>query len=166
MDSFIRQVNALSEWSGKIVSYLVYGGIAVLAIEVCLRYFFNAPTVWAHGYSQRLFGTYFVLVGAYTLQKGGHVRVDVLYVHLRAKGQAILDLMNYGLLLVWSIVLITEGWAFFWNSFSVREVDEMVLAHPVYPYKFFIVVGALFIALQGIAQFLVTLRTLLRGGKV
>lgn len=40
MDSFVRRVNALSEWSGKIVSYLVYGGIAVLAIEVFLRYFF------------------------------------------------------------------------------------------------------------------------------
>ncbi|MBP1714358.1 MAG: transporter DctQ-related protein [Deltaproteobacteria bacterium] len=165
MKSFQETVQAISDWSGKVVSYFIYVGIVVLAFEVILRYFWNAPTVWAHGYSQRLFGSYFILVGAYTLFKGGHVRVDVLYNRYGAKGKAILDLVNYGFLLMWSAVLLMEGWTFFIRSFRMREVDEMVLAHPVYPVKFLLVIGVLLIALQGLTLFMGSLKQLLRGTK-
>jgi TRAP-type mannitol/chloroaromatic compound transport system permease small subunit len=165
MKSFHETVQAISDWSGRVVSYFIYLGILILALEVFLRYFLNAPTVWAHGYSQRLFGSYFILVGAYTLLKGGHVRVDILYNRYGPKGKAILDLINYGFLLMWSAVLLMEGWTFFVRSFRMREVDEMVLAHPVYPVKFLLVVGVLLIALQGLTLFLESLRQLLRGTK-
>jgi len=165
MRKFFKTVNGISEWSGKIVSYLVYVGIIVLAIEVFARYFFNAPTVWAHGYSQHIFGSYFILVGAYTLLKGGHVRVDILYIRLGLKGQAFLDMINYAVLLIWSSVLILEGWTFFAQSYKVREVDEMVLAHPVYPFKFLLLIGSILIALHGVALFIISLQTFVKGEK-
>ncbi len=165
MDKFMKTVDSISDWSGRITSYLVYVGIFVLAFEVVARYFFNAPTVWAHGYSQRIFGTYFVLIGAYTLLKGGHVRVDVLYNHLGARGKTILDMLNYLILLVWSIVLTKEAWTFFAGSFQMREVDEMVLAHPIYPVKFFMVVGMILIALQGLAMLIKSLRQYVTGAE-
>ena len=165
MRKFFKTVKGISEWSGKIVSYLVYVGIIVLAIEVFARYFFNAPTVWAHGYSQRIFGSYFILVGAYTLLKGGHVRVDILYIRLGLKGQAFLDMINYAVLLIWSSVLILEGWTFFAQSYKVREVDEMVLAHPVYPFKFLLLIGSILIALHGVALFIISLQTFVKGEK-
>ncbi len=165
MRKFFKTVNGISEWSGKIVSYLVYVGIIVLAIEVFARYFFNAPTVWAHGYSQRIFGSYFILVGAYTLLKGGHVRVDVLYNRFGLKGRAFLDMINYAVLLLWSSVLILEGWTFFAQSYKLREVDEMVLAHPVYPFKFLLLIGSILIALHGVALFIISLQTFVKGEK-
>jgi TRAP-type mannitol/chloroaromatic compound transport system permease small subunit len=165
MDRFLRVVDSISDWSGRITSYLVYVGIFVLSFEVFARYFFNAPTVWAHGYSQRIFGTYFVLIGAYTLLKGGHVRVDVVYVRLRARGKLILDMVNYMVLLIWSVVLVGEAWTFFARSFQMREVDEMVLAHPIYPVKFFMVIGTFLIALQGLAMFIKSLREYLIGAE-
>ena len=165
MRKFFKTVNGISEWSGKIVSYLVYVGIIILAIEVFARYFFNAPTVWAHGYSQRIFGSYFILVGAYTLLKGGHVRVDVLYNRFGLKGRAFLDMINYAVLLLWSSVLILEGWTFFSQSYKIREVDEMVLAHPVYPFKFLLLIGSILIALHGVALFIISLQTFVKGEK-
>jgi len=165
MRKFFKTVNGISEWSGKIVSYLVYVGIIVLAIEVFARYFFNAPTVWAHGYSQRIFGSYFILVGAYTLLKGGHVRVDVLYNRFGLKGRAFLDMINYAVLLLWSSVLILEGWTFFAQSYKLREVDEMVLAHPVYPFKFLLLIGSILITLHGVALFIISLQTFVKGEK-
>ena len=165
MRKFFKTVNGISEWSGKIVSYLVYVGIIVLAIEVFARYFFNAPTVWAHGYSQRIFGSYFILLGAYTLLKGGHVRVDVLYNRFGLKGRAFLDMINYAVLLLWSSVLILEGWTFFAQSYKLREVDEMVLAHPVYPFKFLLLIGSILIALHGVALFIISLQTFVKGEK-
>ncbi len=165
MRKFFKTVNVISEWSGKIVSYLVYVGIVVLAVEVFARYFFNAPTVCAHGYSQRIFGSYFILVGAYTLLKGGHVRVDVLYNRFGLKGRAFLDMINYAVLLLWTSVLIVEGWTFFAQSYKLREVDEMVLAHPVYPFKFLLLIGSILITLHGVALFVLSLKTFVKGEK-
>ncbi|MDO9109536.1 MAG: TRAP transporter small permease subunit, partial [Desulfatirhabdiaceae bacterium] len=75
MKSFLRTIDSISLWTGKVCSFLIYFGIAMLVYEVISRYLFGTPTVWAHGYSQRLFGSYFILVGAYTLLMNGHIRV-------------------------------------------------------------------------------------------
>lgn len=163
MRKFLSITNCLSEWSGKIASFLVYCGIFILVFEVVSRYFFHAPTVWAHGYSQRVFGSYFILVGAYTLFQNGHVRVDVLYNRFSFRKRAFLDMINYVLLLIWSSVLIKEGITFFIDSWIIRETDEMVLAHPIYPVKFLLVVGAVLITLQGINQLLISVYAFVKG---
>lgn len=165
MKQFLMVIDSVSDWSGRIVSYLVYVGIFMLSFEVVARYFFGAPTVWAHGYSQRIFGSYFVLVGAYTLLKNGHVRVDIIYQRFSLRVRAFLDLLNYAMLLIWSFVLIKEGWLFFMNSYEIREADEMVLAHPVYPVKFFLFLGALLITLQGLNRIIVSIFELVKGVK-
>ena len=152
MEKFIRAVDAISEYSGRWVSWIVYVGIIMLSLEVVLRYVFNSPTVWAHGYTQRLYGSYFVLIGAYTFIHKGHVRVDLLYERVSQKGKAILDIINCAFLLVWSGVLIPVSLAFFLKSYNMNEVDEMVLAHPIWWVKFMIIIGMLLIALQGLAE--------------
>ena len=159
----LKTIEDISIWSGKIVSFLVWAGAVMLAWEVAARYVFNAPTVWAHGYSQRLFGTYFILVGAFTLARGGHVRIDLITNRFSFRARKFFDLLNYAFLILWAGVLITEGWLFFMNSWSMREVDEMVLAHPVYPVKFMLLLGAVLILLQGAAMSVSTIASLIRG---
>jgi TRAP-type mannitol/chloroaromatic compound transport system permease small subunit len=165
MRKFLMITNRLSEWSGKIVSLLVYFGILMLVFEVIARYFFDSPTVWAHGYCQRIFGSYFVLIGAYTLLQNGHVRVDVFYRRFSVRKRAFLDVINYGMLLLWSCVLVKEGITFFANSWALRETDEMVLAHPIYPVKFLLVVGVVLITLQGLNQLFLSVHVLVKGVK-
>ncbi len=163
MRKLLVVTNRLSEWSGKIASFLIYAGIFILVLEVISRYFFNAPTVWAHGYSQRVFGSYFILIGAYTLFLNGHVRVDVLYNRFSLRKRAFLDVLNYVLLMIWSSVLIKEGITFFMDSWVIRETDEMVLAHPIYPVKFLLVVGAVLITLQGFNKLFISIYVLIKG---
>lgn len=165
MKKILRAIDGISEWSGKICSFLVYFGIAMLVFEVIARYFFSAPTVWAHGYSQRLFGSYFILVGAYTLLKNGHVRIDIIYQRFSLRKRAFFDFLNASMLLIWTFVLIKDGSSFFANSWAVRETDEMVLAHPVYPVKFILIVGAVLITLQGLNHLIVSIFTMLKGVK-
>jgi TRAP-type mannitol/chloroaromatic compound transport system permease small subunit len=163
MAKLIRTINWMSEWSGKVTSYLVWVGALMLSWEVASRYLFNAPTIWAHGYSQRIFGTYFILIGAFTLLRGGHVRVDLLTNLFSFRVRKVLDLVNYMFLLLWGAVLITDGWTFFWGSWKLREADEMALAHPMYPIKFLLVVGAVLITLQAISFFITSVVSLVRG---
>ena len=165
MKKILRWIDSVSEWSGKICSFLVYLGIAMLVFEVVARYFFDSPTVWAHGYSQRLFGSYFIMIGAYTLLQNGHVRIDIIYQRFSLRIRALFDLVNYLMLLIWAFVLIKEGITFFESSWAIREADEMVLAHPVYPVKFILVIGAILITLQGMNQLIVSMFTLIKGVK-
>lgn len=163
MQSFIKALNWMSEWSGKVFSFSIYIGMFMLIFEVFSRYLFNAPTVWAHGYSQRIFGSYFIMIGGYTLLKGGHVRVDILYDRFSFRIKKLLDIVNYGLLLIWVLFLTKEGWSFFLYSYKLREVDEMVLAHPVYPVKFILLVGVIVIGLQGLSLMITTIISFIQG---
>lgn len=152
MRKILHAFDTFSEKFGKVVSFIVWIGALILFIEVVLRYFFNSPTVWAHGYTQRLFGSYFVLIGAFTLVNKGHVRVDIIINRFPFRAKKFMDMLNMGMLLVWCFVLTYEGWTFFMNSWTVREVDQMVLAHPVYPVKFILVIGVVMMGLQGLSH--------------
>ncbi|MFP4573655.1 MAG: TRAP transporter small permease subunit [Desulfobacterales bacterium] len=163
MRKIFRTIDSISEWSGKIVSFVIYAGIVMLVFEVVARYFFNSPTIWAHGYSQRLFGSYFVLIGAYTLLQGFHVRIDLIYQRFSIRVRALLDIFNYTMLLLWTTVLVYEGLSFFLYSLAVKETDESALRHPVYHIKFLLLVGVFLIFLQGLSMLAMSIITLIKG---
>jgi len=165
MGQVLKFTTAMNEWIGKSISYLIWIGIFMLCFEVVSRYLFQAPTVWAHGWSQRIFGSYFVLVGAYTLLKNGHVRIDLITSKFSSRINKIFDLINYAFLLFWVVFLLKSGGPFFWRSWQLKEVDEMALAHPVYPFKFIMLVGIILIMLQAISFFSGTLISLIKGEK-
>lgn len=162
MQSFIKVIESISEYSGRYVSWILYVGIFMLSFEVVARYFFNSPTVWAHGYTQRFFGSYFILIGAYTFIHEGHVRIDLISSKCTPKVQTMMDILNCIFLVVWSAVLIPAGWKFFLRSFKIREVDEMVLSHPIYWVKFLLLIGMILICLQGISELLKKIISLFR----
>ncbi|QFT67925.1 Tripartite ATP-independent periplasmic transporter, DctQ component [Labrenzia sp. THAF35] len=137
---------------GKCVSFLIWAGIAVLCFEVVARYGFSQPTTWAHGYTQRIFGSYFVLVGAYTLIKREHVRVDILLLPGRVRWNAFLDLINLAFLLLWGAVLTYEGWNFFYDSWAFNELDDSVLGHPMWPPKLALFAGSFLITVQAVIE--------------
>jgi TRAP-type mannitol/chloroaromatic compound transport system permease small subunit len=76
MLKLIRYIDAVSIWSGKIVAWLIVPMVMSLVYEVVARYFFNAPTIWAYDMTSFLYGAFFMLGAAYTLQRKGHIRTD------------------------------------------------------------------------------------------
>jgi len=156
-------IDAINEKAGRGISFLIYPGLLIIVIEVILRYGFGQPTVWAHGYSQRIFAVYFILIGAYTLLHKGHVRMDLVYSRLSLRGRLFLDLLGTVLLVAWCVVLLWKGSLFFWSSFTIREVDEAVLGAPVYPVKFFIPVGVFFLILQWLGDLSRTIAAVRKG---
>lgn len=139
---------------GKLVSYLVWAGIGIIILEVVLRYVFNMPTVWGPGYTQRIFGSYFVLIGAYTLLQGGHVRVDLLLNTRSVRWNSFLDFLNYLVLIIWTVALVYEGWFYFEESWAFNEVDDSALGHPMWPVKLALLLGVLAICVQGAVELL------------
>lgn len=148
----LHHIERLNVLIGKAVSFLIWIGIVVLCWEVVARYLFGAPTIWAHGYTQRIFGAYFVLVGAYTLIRRNHVRVDLLLGTRSPRFNAFLDLVNCAFLITWGVVLIWEGFWLFEDAWRFNELDDSVLRHPMWPIKLALFIGALLITVQGVIE--------------
>ena len=82
-------------WVGKAFSWLIVVLLLLVVAEVFKRYALNAPTAWVFDASKMLYGTLFMMVGAYTLAQDGHVRGDFLYGNFKPRTQASIDLVLY-----------------------------------------------------------------------
>ena len=147
-------IDSISEWTGKIVSFLVIVIIGVTIWEVILRYVFNAPTIWAFDAAYLIFGAYGVLGGAYTLNLKGHVNVDILYGRFPLRVRAVFDLATSIFFFLFCGLLLWKGGEMAWSSLKIMERGSSAWNPPVYPIKLTIPIGAFLLLLQGIAKFI------------
>ena len=91
----LHTIDAVSTWAGKAAAWLVILLTGVVCVEVFKRYVLNAPTAWIYDFNNMLYGTLFMMAGAYALAQNAHVRGDFLYGSMRPRMQAGLDLVLY-----------------------------------------------------------------------
>lgn len=163
MRRFLKAIDATSEWTGKVIGYAMYPAIAVLIWEIVLRHIFDAPTIWAHGISQRLFAAYYVLAGAYVLRFKEHVRMDLIYNLFPPRTRVIMDLLTFPFFFAFCAVLLWYGGHLAWKSLLLLEPDQTPFNAPLYPVKLMIPLGAFLILLQGLAKFSRDLITAITG---
>jgi TRAP-type mannitol/chloroaromatic compound transport system permease small subunit len=161
---FIRAVEWLSLWSGKTFSWLILGMIGALAVEVVLRYFFSSPTDWAYELTTMFYGSYCVLVGAYTHVRKGHIRMDAIYNSFSRRTQAKMDFVTGWLALGFLGMMAWIALKFAVQSWKVREYSSATTWEaPLYPFKFTIVVGAVLLMLQQIVVMIRDYRVITTG---
>src|SRR3979411_3457811 len=95
VQNFLLAADHISTWAGKTVAWLILVLMSVVCIEVFKRYILNAPTAWIFDLDAMLYGTLFMMCGAYALSQDGHVRGDFLYSNMKPRTQAGLDLALY-----------------------------------------------------------------------
>lgn len=154
MIRFIRFADSLSAWFGKTFGWLIVLMTFGMSYEVLVRYFFNAPTPWALDLSFIMYGTLFMMGGAYTLSRGGHVRGDFVYRTWSPRVQATVDLILYFLFFFPGILaLVFAGWKYASRSWGYGEVSVNSPAGiPIYQFKSVIVAAGILLLIQGIAQ--------------
>ena len=158
-------IDAVSNWSGKLVAFLIPTLAGVEVYEVVARYGFGRPTIWAHELSSMLFGTFILIGGAYTLLHHGHMNMDIVYNRLPLRGRALLDVLTFFLFLAFVGVLLWKGWESAWRSIRLLEHDSTEWAPPLYPFKLILPLSALLLLLQGLAKFINNFRILITGRK-
>ncbi|HEV8688688.1 MAG TPA: TRAP transporter small permease subunit [Ideonella sp.] len=162
-DSLLHAAERLSTWVGKAFAWLIVALMLVVCIEVFKRYALNAPTAWIYDANNMMYGTLFMMCGAYTLSKDGHVRGDFLYGSMRPRVQASLDLVLYIVFFLPGVGALTwAGWDYFQVSLAMREQTFNATPLPLYPFKFIIPLAGTIVTLQGLAEILrcaVCLRT-------
>ena len=151
---FLYGVDRISELSGKAFAWLIVVLTIVVSVEVFKRYILNAPTALIFDLDSMLYGTLFMMAGAYTLSQDGHVRGDFLYSSMRPRTQAWLDLVLYVLFFIPGILaLLYAGWGFAWLSWLINEHSNVTAdGPPVYQFKFVIPIAGLLVMIQGGAE--------------
>lgn len=95
MTRFLFFIDSISTWVGKAFAWLILVLTLGVSYEVFVRYVLRAPTTWAFDFSYITYGALFLMAGAYTLSRNGHVRGDVVYRLWRPRTQATVDLVLY-----------------------------------------------------------------------
>jgi TRAP-type mannitol/chloroaromatic compound transport system permease small subunit len=154
MTRFLFFVDSLSTWVGKAFAWLILVLTFGVSYEVFVRYVLRAPTTWAFDISYITYGAMFLMAGAYTLSRNGHVRGDVIYRFWRPRVQASMDLVLYLVFFLPAVgAWIYSGWIYASASIGFREVSIFSPAGvPVFPLKALIPVTGLLLLVQGIAE--------------
>ena len=79
MQKILLYIDKLSTWIGQVFSFCIVVLTIHISWEVFARYVLGAPRAWAFDFMIMMYGTLFMMAGAYTLSKNAHVRGDVLY---------------------------------------------------------------------------------------
>ena len=149
---FIRWVDAMTEWIGKLASLMLIPMCLLLVYEVIMRYLLDNPTIFAQETSIYLYGGIGMFGGAYTLLYKGHVSLDIIYGRLSARRQAILDIITSPLFFLFCIVLIWQGWEMGYVSWTMDEHSPSPWGPPLYPIKLVIPVATGLLLLQGVVK--------------
>jgi TRAP-type mannitol/chloroaromatic compound transport system permease small subunit len=147
-------VDTVSTWIGHAFSFLIVGLTLLVSWEVFSRYVLGNPHAWAFDAMAMLYGTLFMMAGAYTLAKNGHVRGDVLYGFFRPRTQATVDLILYVVFFIPGVIALTwAGYDYAAESWAINEHSNVTAdGPPIYPFKTVIPVAGAFLLAQGIVE--------------
>ena len=155
MQTLMMAVDRLTTFVGRFFAWAIAVLTLLVSWEVFSRYFLNHPHPWALDAQIMLYGTLFMMAGAYTLAHQGHVRGDVLYGALKPRTQASIDLVLFVFFYLPGVLALTwAGWTYANESLAIRENTFSPDPLPLYPFKFVIPAAGFLLLLQGIVEIL------------
>jgi TRAP-type mannitol/chloroaromatic compound transport system permease small subunit len=154
MQKLLLTVDRISTFVGQTFSWLIVALTLLISWEVFSRYALDRPHSWVFDIMVMLYGTLFMMAGAYTLAKSGHVRGDVLYGFFEPRTQASIDRALYILFFIPGVVAMAwAGYTFAGDSWAMHEHSSITSDGPaVYPFKTVIPVAGAFLLLQGFVE--------------
>ena len=154
MQRLLLTIDKISTFAGQVFAWLIVGLTGLITWEVFSRYVLSNPHAWAFDVMIMMYGTLFMMAGAYTLSKNGHVRGDVLYGFFPPRLQAGLDLVLYIVFFVPGVVaLVWAGYRYAGESWAINEHSNITAdGPPIYPFKTVIPVAGAVLLLQGVVE--------------
>jgi TRAP-type mannitol/chloroaromatic compound transport system permease small subunit len=154
MQSLLLLIDKVSTWIGQFFSWLIVALTLMISWEVFSRYVLDNPHAWAFDVMSMMYGSLFMMAGAYTLSKNGHVRGDVLYGFFPPRLQAWLDLILYLVFFIPGVVALAyAGYGFAADSWAINEHSNVTAdGPPIYPFKTILPIAGAFLLAQGLVE--------------
>jgi TRAP-type mannitol/chloroaromatic compound transport system permease small subunit len=154
MRILLSVANFISEWSGKIFSYLWIVATLVAVQEVIRRYVLHIPTFWGLELTIYLCAIVYMMGAAYTLYHRKHISIDIIYSRFSQRARAILDLITFPLFCLFTGLLMWTGAERTVRAIMLGEGSGSAWNPPIWPILIMIPVGASLMLLQGLAKFI------------
>lgn len=151
---FCDIIDRINEAIGRVVSWVTLLLVLVVFVDVVMRYLFKTSFVFTQELEWHLFAFIFLIGAGYTLLHDGHVRVDIIYQRLSARGRAWVNLIGVIFFLIpgCCLVIITSA-KFVGNSFSMMEGSPDPGGIPLrFIVKGTMTVGYVLLLLQGLSM--------------
>ena len=154
MQKLLLTIDKVSTFVGQAFSWLIVTLTFMISWEVFSRYALDRPHSWALDVMVMQYGTLFMMAGAYTLAKNGHVRGDVLYSFFMPRTQATIDLILFVLFFIPGVFALTwAGYTYAAESWAINEHSNITAeGPPVYPFKTMMPLAGAFLLMQGIVE--------------
>jgi TRAP-type mannitol/chloroaromatic compound transport system permease small subunit len=154
MQQLLLTVDKISTFVGQAFSWLIVALTLMISWEVFSRYVLDRPHAWAFDVMIIMYGTLFMMAGAYTLAKAGHVRGDVLYGFFEPRTQATIDLILYIVFFLPGVFALTyAGYFFAAESWAMNEHSSITAeGPPIYPFKLALPLAGAFLFMQGLVE--------------
>ena len=154
MQNLLLTIDKISTFVGQAFSWLIVTLTLLISWEVFSRYMLDAPHAWAFDVMIILYGTLFMMAGAYTLAKAGHVRGDVLYGFFEPRTQATIDLVLFILFFMPGVFALTyAGYFYAAESWAINEHSTITSeGPPIYPFKTMLPLAGAFLLVQGLVE--------------
>ena len=163
MKKLLSFIDALSIWTGKTGSWLIFIVVFFIMYEVLSRYIFHHPTLWVTESVVFGCGLSYVLGTAWALQDNRHVKIDIIYDHLTSRGRAIIDSITFIFFALYLGLLLWATTKYSWHSVLLRETSGSAWDPVIYPIKMGLPIGIALLLLQGIAKFIRDLHRAIKG---
>lgn len=165
MQKLLLGIDRFNTRVGQLFGWLVLALTLFIAYEVFSRYALGNPRAWAFDAMNMMYGSLFMMAGAYTLAKNGHVRGDVLYGFFPPRLQAGLDLVLYFLFYFPGVIALAwAGYHYAAESWLISEHSTLTAdGPPIYPFKAIIPLAGLTLLLQGFVEVVYCVQCLQRG---
>ena len=151
---FIKAIDWLGKWTGAFAAWLSIPLMLVVVNEVVMRHLLNSPTEWGYDVCWMLFSAQFLIGGAYTLLKKGHIRIDIVYAVLSDRNKLIYDILIYLIIILPTMIIFTWAGLDFateaWISGENLSTTNWVFA--TWPSKGMIPLGFFLLTLQCLAE--------------
>lgn len=148
---YVRWVDAFNRVVGRMVMFMIFAMIGVLLYASVARTAFNSPLVWSIEVSQFMMSAYYLLGGAYALQMGSHVRMDLFYSRWSERSRALIDAFTIVLLIVFLGALLTGGISSTEYALRYGEKSYTAWAPRLAPIKSIMTFGVLLMLLQSVS---------------
>ncbi|RBA24470.1 TRAP transporter small permease subunit [Herminiimonas fonticola] len=154
MQNILLFIDKVSSWVGQAFSWLIVALTFLISWEVFSRYVLNHPNPWSFDLMIMMYGSAFMMAGAYTLAKNGHVRGDVLYGFFPPRLQAGLDLLLYFVFFIPGVIaLVWAGYTYAAESLAINEHSTLTAnGPPLYPFKMVIPISGILLLIQGVVE--------------
>lgn len=150
LNKVLPAADRLGHAAGHLAMAMIVVLISLMFYEVISRKFFGRPTMWANDLSFMSNGTLFLIGAAYTLRRGGHIRIDFLSTRFPLRMQHFVNLMFY-LVIFLPALGMTSYYSVIkaYKAFVRDEIETMSAWEPlIWPFLTGIALGVIVLTFQ------------------